>query len=85
MFCMKGNSRLLCTVDVTWCDVRSRCSGWGMYVYRLRDCLVLYRICAYYVGCDVSVWLWEILSMRPRIVGMVRGAEHVCYILLSVV
>ena len=57
----------------------------GMSVYRLRDCLVLYRIYAYYVGYDVSVWLWEILSMRPRRVDMVRGAEHVCYVLFSVV
>ena len=57
----------------------------GMSVYRLRDCPVLCRTCAYYVDRDVSVWPWEILSMRPGSVDMVRGAEHVCYILFNVV
>ena len=57
----------------------------GMSVYRLRDCLVLYRICAYYVDRDVSVWPWEILSMRPGGTDLVLGAGHLSYFLCAAV
>ena len=57
----------------------------GMSVYRLRDCPVLCRTCAYSVGRDVSVWPWGILSMRPGGIDLVRGAGQLCYFLCSAV